>query len=168
MLILDNDGVLTDGSIIYDDNRLESKAFSVKDGLGIKLLKYTDIEVAIITGRKSDLLLQRCEDLNIKHIYQDVRNKLSVTENLMKKLNINWNNVAYIGDDWNDYPVMNRAILSACPGDAFNSIKKKVHYVCNREGGKGAVREFINLILKKKMVYDKIIDKYLKSIQNNE
>ncbi|HCX72465.1 MAG TPA: 3-deoxy-D-manno-octulosonate 8-phosphate phosphatase, partial [Candidatus Cloacimonas sp.] len=108
LLILDNDGVLTDGKIYYDDNRLETKAFSAKDGLGIKLLGFTDIKVAIITGRRSQILQQRCDDLGIKILFQKINNKLKVAEEILKNLDLDWQNVAYMGDDWNDFPVMER------------------------------------------------------------
>ena len=112
LIILDNDGVLTDGKIIYDNNKLESKNFNAKDGLGIKLLQFSDIKLAIITGRNSNVVEQRCDDLQIKLLFQGVRNKLKKTIELLKELNLDWENVAYMGDDWNDFPVMEKCNIS--------------------------------------------------------
>jgi len=166
LIILDNDGVLTDGKIIYDENYIESKNFSAKDGLGIRLLQQTDIELAIITGRTSTILEKRCEDLDIKFLYQKIRNKLKKTEIILKELDLTWENVAYLGDDWNDYPVQKRCALSAAPADAFDTIKEKVDIVLQRKGGEGAVREFIELILKEKGIFENSVKKltdYLES-----
>jgi 3-deoxy-D-manno-octulosonate 8-phosphate phosphatase (KDO 8-P phosphatase) len=166
LLILDNDGVLTDGKIIYNENYIESKNFSAKDGLGIRLLQQTDLELAIITGRTSKILERRCEDLDIKYLHQKVRNKLAKTTNLLKELDLTWDNVAYLGDDWNDYPVMKRCAISATPADAFDTIKAEVDIVLQRKGGEGAVREFIEIILKEKGIFEDTVKKltdYLES-----
>ncbi|MDP8269058.1 MAG: HAD hydrolase family protein [Candidatus Tenebribacter davisii] len=166
LLILDNDGVLSDGKIIYDNNKLESKNFNAKDGLGIKLLQFSDIKLAIITGRVSDIVEKRCDDLQIKLLFQGVRNKLKKTSELLEELNLQWDNVAYLGDDWNDFPVMEKCNLSAVPADAFDDIKSRVDLVTNRKGGEGAVRELIELILKKQGKYEESLQKlldYLKS-----
>ncbi|MCF7794619.1 MAG: HAD-IIIA family hydrolase [Candidatus Cloacimonetes bacterium] len=167
LIILDNDGVLTDGRIIYNDNQVEAKNFSAKDGLGIRLLQQTDIKLAIITGRTSRILEKRCDDLDLKMVFQRVRNKLKKTEELLKELKINWENVAYLGDDWNDYPVMKRCAVSACPVDAFPQIKDKVDIVLSRKGGKGAVREFIELIMQEQEIYEKAVQKLLDLLENS-
>ena len=167
LLILDNDGVLTDGRIIYDDNKLESKNFSAKDGLGIRILQQTDIQLAIITGRTSRILEKRCSDIDIVHLYQGIRNKLKKTEELLKELDLSWENVAYLGDDWNDYPVIKRCGISATPSDAFPDFKEKVDIILTRKGGKGAVREFIELILKEQGIFNETVEKlvaYLETI----
>jgi 3-deoxy-D-manno-octulosonate 8-phosphate phosphatase (KDO 8-P phosphatase) len=159
LLILDNDGVLTDGRIIYDDNQLESKNFSAKDGLGIRLLQQTDIQLAIITGRTSKILEKRCQDLDIDLLFQKIRNKYKQTEKLLEELNLKWENVAYLGDDWNDYPVIKRCGISASPADAFPNFQNKVDVVLTRKGGKGAVREFIEFILKEQGIFDETLEK---------
>ncbi len=166
LLILDCDGVLTDGMICYDNNRIETKNFSAKDGLGIKLLSLTDIKVAVITGRESEILKQRCEDLGIEMLYQKVRNKVAVAEDILDKLKLKWVNVAYMGDDWNDYPVMQKVALAATPSDAFPSIKNLVDYVALRRGGDGAVREFIEYILQEKGIYEKTINTFIEYLKN--
>lgn len=159
LLILDNDGVLTDGKIIYNNQQIESKNYSAKDGLGIKLLQRTDVELAIITGRTSRILEKRCDDLGIKHLYQQIKNKLKKTLELLELKNLEWENVAYLGDDWNDVPVMKKCAISATPADAFDSIKDNVDVVLQRKGGEGAVREFIEIILREKGIFDETVKK---------
>ena len=161
LLIMDCDGVLTDGKIIYSDKGAETKNFNAKDGLGIKLLSFTDIKTAIITGRKSELLERRCKDLSIDFLYQKISNKRKKVEILLEKMKINWENVAFIGDDWNDYPVIQKAGLTATPADAFREIIEIVDYKTERCGGEGAVREFIDYILKRKGIYEKTIQKFI-------
>ncbi|MDO9577445.1 MAG: HAD-IIIA family hydrolase [Candidatus Cloacimonadales bacterium] len=165
LLILDNDGVLTDSRIIYDNNHLESKNFSAKDGLGIRLLQHTDIQLAVITGRASKILEKRCQDLDIKLLFQKVRNKSKKAEELLKELNLEWENVAYLGDDWNDYPVVKRCGISAAPADAFPDFKEKVDVVLSREGGKGVVREFIELILKEQGIFIETLEKLISYLE---
>jgi len=159
LLIIDNDGVFTDGRIIYDNNQIESKNFSAKDGLGIRLLQQAGIQLAIITGRTSKLLEKRCADLNITLLFQKVRNKLKKAEELLYELNLEWENVAYLGDDWNDFPVMRHCAITAAPADAFPAFQEKVDFVLTRKGGKGAVREFIELILNEQGILHETIDK---------
>ena len=167
LLILDCDGVLTDGKIIYDDNRNEIRNFSAKDGLGIKLLPFANIQVAVISGKKSEILARRCEDLGIRHVFQKVRNKLKTAEELIEQLNLNWENVAFMGDDWNDFPIVKRAYITSAPADAFEDFQKKVDFVTRRNGGEGAVREFIEHILKEQGVYDKTVEKLVAHLENN-
>jgi len=166
LLILDCDGVLTDGKIIYNNDRLESKNFSAKDGLGIKLLSFTDIKVAIITGRESELVKQRCEDLGIEILHQKIRNKLVKTQEVLDELKLDWDNVAYMGDDWNDYPVMKRVYFSGTPSDAFSGIQEKVDFVSNRKGGEGAVRDFIEHILRRQGTYEKVIEDFVNYLES--
>ncbi len=166
LLILDCDGVLTDGKIIYNNDKVESKNFSAKDGLGIKMLSFSDIKVAIITGRRSKILEQRCEDLNIEILHQKVRNKLVKTEELLKTLNLQWDNVAYMGDDWNDYPVMKHVYFSGTPSDAFSSIQDRVDFVSSRKGGEGAVRDFIEHILRLQGNYEKVVKKFIDFLES--
>ena len=167
LIILDNDGVLTDGKIIYDNNKLESKNFNAKDGLGIKLLQFSDIKLAIITGRSSKVVEQRCDDLQINLLFQGVRNKLKKTTELLKELNLDWENVAYMGDDWNDFPVMEKCNISAVPADAFDDIRSRADLVTKRNGGEGAVREFIELILKKQGKYEESLQKLLDHLKSH-
>lgn len=161
ILILDNDGVLTDGKIIYNNDKIESKNYCAKDGLGIKLLQFSDIKLAIITGRKSKILQQRCDDLGIEILYQGIRNKFAETEKLLERLELKWENVAYLGDDWNDYPVLEKCGVSATPANAFEDLRERVDLITKRNGGEGAVREFIELILKEQGKYEDCLQKLL-------
>ena len=166
LIILDNDGVLTDGKIIYDNNKLESKNFNAKDGLGIKLLQFSDIKLVIMTGRSSKVVEQRCDDLQIKLLYQGVRNPLKTATTLLKDQNLSWENIAYLGDDWNDFPVMEKCNISATPADAFDDIKSRVDIITKRKGGEGAVREFIELILKEQGKYEESLQKLLDHLKS--
>ncbi|HHE38337.1 MAG TPA: 3-deoxy-D-manno-octulosonate 8-phosphate phosphatase [Candidatus Cloacimonetes bacterium] len=167
LLILDCDGVLTDGKIIYNDNRIEIRNFSAKDGLGIKMLMFAGIEVAVISGKYSETLTKRCEDLGIKHVFQKIRNKLKVAEKLFKELDMSWDNVAYMGDDWNDFPVIKKVSLSAAPNDVMEDFKEKVDFISTRKGGEGAVREFIEFILKKQGIYEKVLLDFISFLENS-
>lgn len=160
LLILDVDGVLSDNKIIYDSAGNELKSFSPKDGLGIRLLSFTDITPAIITGRKSEMVERRAKDLGIEYIFQKVKNKLKTASSLLEELGLNWENVAYMGDDWNDYPVMQKVALKGCPADVCKDFKNKMDFVSQRNGGNGAVREFIEFILKEKGIYEKTLSAF--------
>lgn len=147
LLILDVDGVLTNGQIIYDSNGNELKFFNVKDGLAIKQLQSFGIDVAIITARESAIVNKRANELGIKYIYQNQKNKTLAYENLINKLNITDEQVAYLGDDWGDLPVMLKVGLPGLVQDGEELLKPHVKYITSRPGGYGAVREFIYFIL---------------------
>jgi len=167
LLILDCDGVLTDGKIFYDDNKRETKAFDAKDGLGIKMLDFTKIMIAVITGRNSTILARRCRDLKIKYLFQGIKNKRKKVSELLEDLNLEWGNVAYMGDDWNDFSAMQKAYFKAVPKDVMPDLKEKADFISSRKGGYGAVRDLIEYILKKRNEYDKTVSKlvsYLDSL----
>ncbi|MEF3694513.1 MAG: HAD-IIIA family hydrolase [Candidatus Cloacimonadota bacterium] len=164
LLIFDCDGVLTDGRIIYDSTGLELKNFDAHDGMGFLILRQTEIKTAVITGRSSELLARRCRDLKINYVYQGIANKLEKTEELLKELGLGWDAVAYMGDDWNDIPTMNKAAFSAAPSDALEEIRNLADFVTAASGGRGAVREFIRHILIQQKRYDKAIEAYLESL----
>lgn len=148
LIILDVDGTLTDGKIIYTSSKDELKNFDVKDGLAISTwIKKLNKKVAIITGRKSILVEKRAKELGITHIYQGVDNKDDIIESILKEENITWENTAGIGDDLNDYKMLRKVKLSFAVGDAVDDIKSLVNVVCNKNGGNGAVREMIEYIL---------------------
>ena len=167
LLILDCDGVLSDGKVIYGDNEIELKSFSAKDGLGIRMLSFSDIKVAIITGRESQALFRRCKDLRIEYLFQKVRNKLVKVQEILEELKLTWQNVAYMGDDWNDYPALKKAYFSAVPNDANEDIKTKVDFIANSKGGEGAVREFIDFILKKQGKYEKAVAAFIEHLESS-
>lgn len=147
LLICDVDGVMSDGVIYQGNSGEELKAFNVRDGYGIRCLLTSDIEVAIITGRRAKLLEDRCATLGIHHLYQGQSNKLLAFRELLDKLALQPNQVAYIGDDLIDWPVMAEVGLSVAVADAHPILLPRADYVTRTGGGRGAVREICDLIL---------------------
>lgn len=147
LLICDVDGVMSDGVIYQGNNGEELKAFNVRDGYGIRCLLTSDIDVAIITGRKAKLLEDRCATLGITHLYQGQSDKLLAFRELLDKLTLDASQVAYIGDDLIDWPVMAEVGLSVAVADAHPVLLPRSDYVTRISGGRGAVREICDLIL---------------------
>ena len=164
LLVCDCDGVLTDGLIIYDSQGVEQKNFHSHDGLGIKMLQYSTLEIAVITGRYSEMLQRRCDDLNIKYLYQNVVNKRKMLEELLCLLNLKFENVAYIGDDWNDFLAMQDCQLKIAPQNARDIFKLTVDYVTENAGGYGAVRDAIEYILKNQNDFEIVLRSFLDEI----
>jgi YrbI family 3-deoxy-D-manno-octulosonate 8-phosphate phosphatase len=149
-LFTDIDGVWTDCTIFYSAKGEEMKAFSYRDGMGAeRLRKLTSINIAIITGENSEIVSRRAEKLKIKNVFLGVKNKLEVVEKFIKDNNLNWENIAYIGDDLNDIEVMKHAAISACPADAYKDVLAISHYICEKKGGEGAFREFCEFLIEK-------------------
>lgn len=160
LIVLDVDGTLTDGKIYIDSLGNEIKAFNVKDGMAIaQAIKY-GIDCAIITGRNSEIVNKRANELGIKHIYQGIHNKKEQLDFILNDLNLDYSNCAYIGDDINDLEVMKQVKFSACPNDAAIEIIECSDYISRYNGGDGAVRDIIERILKKQELWNKIITKY--------
>jgi len=155
MLILDVDGVMTDGSLPYNDAGAEGKVFHVHDGLGIVLLMRENIKVAIISGRKSKAVEFRAQELGITEIHQAVKDKLATFEEIIKRDTISKDEVAFMGDDLVDLPLLSRVGFAVSVPDAPEEIKERVDYVTKRDGGKGAVREVCELILKAQGKWEK-------------
>jgi 3-deoxy-D-manno-octulosonate 8-phosphate phosphatase (KDO 8-P phosphatase) len=143
LIILDVDGCLTDGNIIYSNSGDETKAFNVKDGLAISSWVKLGHQAAIITGRHSKLLERRANELGIAHVHQGVKDKAAQLNYLSEKLNIPLRNIAAIGDDLNDYKMLSLVGLSFTPHDGSGHIQAIVNKVCETKGGEGAVREMI-------------------------
>jgi 3-deoxy-D-manno-octulosonate 8-phosphate phosphatase (KDO 8-P phosphatase) len=160
LLLLDVDGVMTDGGIIYDGNGLETKIFNVKDGHGIKMLQRAGIEVGIITGRSSAVVNVRAQELGIELVYQGALRKLESYEDIKLKTGLTDSQIAYIGDDVIDVPVMRRVGFAAAPQDALAEAKRAAHYIASCNGGRGAVREVCDLILKGRGVWDEVAARY--------
>jgi len=161
LAIFDVDGVMTDGSLIFGDDGLEYKAFNSLDGHGLKMLKSTGVTLAIITGRRSEVVARRAADVGIEHIYQGAENKLEAYLDLIRKLNLNRDQTAYMGDDVVDLPVLKRCGFSICVPDAPPPVHQNVHYVTERCGGSGAVREVCELIMRAQGTYEPLIRSYL-------
>ncbi|MCG8710364.1 3-deoxy-manno-octulosonate-8-phosphatase KdsC [Brenneria sp. 4F2] len=147
LLICDVDGVMSDGLIYMGNQGEELKAFNVRDGYGIRCLLTAGIDVAIITGRSAKLLVDRCNTLGIKHLYQGQSDKILAFNDLLDKLSVKAGQVAYIGDDLIDWPVMAQVGLSVAVADAHPMLLPRADYVTRIAGGRGAVRELCDLIL---------------------
>ncbi|BBM84165.1 KdsC family phosphatase [Candidatus Uabimicrobium amorphum] len=147
IVLLDVDGVLTDGSIYIDKNGDEFKRFNVKDGLGIKRLQQHGIEVGVITGRSSLALYKRLEKLGVTLIYDNISEKLPVYEQILIEKNISDEEACYMGDDLPDIPILQRVKIAGCPADAVDEVHNVCQFKSKREGGRGAVREFAEFIL---------------------
>jgi len=160
LLILDVDGVLTDGKIIYNDRGEEIKAFDVKDGHGIKLLMRSGIEIALITGRESEVVLHRARDLGIEQVYQKVTNKMEVYEKILNDKKLEGENVGFVGDDLVDIPVLKRVGFSAAVLDAVSEVKEIADYIASKKGGGGAVREICELLLKAQNKWKGVTERY--------
>ncbi|VFP88650.1 3-deoxy-manno-octulosonate-8-phosphatase KdsC [Candidatus Erwinia haradaeae] len=156
LLICDVDGVMSNGTIYQGNNGEEFKGFHVRDGYGIQCLLTSKIEVAVITGRKSKFLADRCTTLGIKYLYEDQSDKIKPFYLILDILKLNTNQVAYIGDDLMDWPVMAQVGLSITVSDAHPILLSKADYITRIAGGRGAVREICDLILtsKGKMTID--------------
>jgi 3-deoxy-D-manno-octulosonate 8-phosphate phosphatase (KDO 8-P phosphatase) len=147
LVVMDVDGVLTDGKITYTSDGQELKSFNVKDGLGISLGIRAGLQFAIITARRSPMVERRAEELGIQHVRQLSKTKLPVLESLMTELSLSPEHLIYIGDDLPDIPPMQTVGLACCPADAVRAVKDIAHYIAQARGGDGAVREILDLIL---------------------
>ncbi|WP_417510773.1 3-deoxy-manno-octulosonate-8-phosphatase KdsC [Methylophaga sp.] len=147
LAVFDVDGVLTNGQIIIGDDGEEYKAFHSRDGHGMKLLQFTGVEIAIITGRTSRTVEHRMQSLGIKYVYQGQRVKLPVFQQLIKELKLSPEECAYVGDDWVDLSIMSRVGLAIAVQDADPIVKKHAHFITTSNGGHGAAREVCELIM---------------------
>lgn len=148
ILVLDVDGVMTDGRIYMNDNGGETKAFNVKDGYGIRMLLEAGIDVAIITGRQSGVVDQRAKDLGIKWVHQGVKDKMSACIRLLEDRQLTGDQTCYMGDDLPDVPLLRYVGLPVAVADAVKEVREAALYVTEKTGGNGAVREVCELILK--------------------
>ncbi|MBS4205792.1 KdsC family phosphatase [Lederbergia citrea] len=166
LIVLDVDGVLTDGKLLIGSNGAEYKSFHVKDGMGISLARYHGIKIAIITGRKSESVNIRSKELNVDFIFQGITNKEEALNEIVTSLNMNLQNVFYMGDDINDLSVIKLVGFSSAPSDAADIVKKSVNFVSNFTGGNGAVREAIELVLSQQTDYHVLVESYLNKNTN--
>ena len=149
LVAFDVDGVLTDGSLTFDENGHEYKTFNAKDGQGIVNLHKAGIITAIITAHNNGTVEHRAKNLNITELHQGSKNKIETLENIMKKYNINFEEIAYMGDDLPDICILEKVHLKGCPNDAVDEVKAVANFISTKNGGRGAVREFCDYILKK-------------------
>ncbi len=160
LLLLDVDGVLTDGTLLYSSTGEEYKAFNTQDGFGITLLRQAGIETGVITARRSEMVQRRAEELKMAHIYQGVRKKNVAFREILKTTGLKPFEVAYMGDDWLDLVLLQQVGLSLTPANGADELKEAVHYVTPRPGGHGAVRDACNLILGARGVLHKLLREY--------
>ncbi len=163
LLILDVDGVLTDGGIILDNEGNELKSFHVRDGHGIRLLIRKGVDVAIITGRRSKVVERRAHELGVKEVYQKCFNKVIAYERIKETFALQDEEIAYIGDDVVDIPLLRRVGLPVTVADASEDVRAFSMIVTGNRGGRGAVREITDLILKAKGFWEEIINDYIKT-----
>lgn len=162
LIIFDVDGVLTDGSIIIHADRSESKSFNVKDGHGIKLAMRAGIQAAIITGRKSDVVRYRAEELGIEHLFQGKLEKSGIVTKLLDRLKLSPEEAAFVGDDLIDIPAMRMVGLAAAVADAAEEAKQYAQIITDLPGGRGAAREVCEFILKSQKLWESSIERYVK------
>jgi 3-deoxy-D-manno-octulosonate 8-phosphate phosphatase (KDO 8-P phosphatase) len=161
LAVFDVDGVLTDGSLFFTEAGETIKVFNTLDGHGLKMLQQGGIEVAIISGRASQALTMRMRELGITHVFQGIHDKLSTFEALMKSLNVTLEEVASIGDDVVDLPILSRCGFAAAVPAAPAFVKERVHYVTQAPGGRGAAREFCEVILQAQGKLDAMLNRYI-------
>jgi 3-deoxy-D-manno-octulosonate 8-phosphate phosphatase (KDO 8-P phosphatase) len=160
LLMMDVDGVLTDGRIWQDSVGREFKTFDVKDGHGIVMAHRARLKTALISGRESESTVQRAKELGIEIVFQKIWNKIEVYERILTEINLAPEQVAYMGDDLIDIPLLRRVGLAVAVADAVDEVKKVAHLVTLRAGGQGAVREVIELILRAQGQWDLLLERY--------
>lgn len=146
----DVDGVLTDGSLTFDEDGREYKTFNAKDGQGIVNLNNAGIITAIITARNNGTVYHRAKNLNITELHQGQKNKIETLKKLMEKYNISFDEISYMGDDLPDICILEKVGIAACPNDAVDEVKETANFISSKNGGRGAVRELCDFILKNK------------------
>ena len=160
LLLLDVDGVLTDGSIHYHDDGSETKIFNARDGFGLKLVMQAGIKVGIVTGRSSDALRHRCDNLGIRYLFDGIADKAIMLEQIAAQTGIGPELAAFVGDDLPDLPIMNGAGLSIAVADAHEIVRQKADWTTQAPGGHGAVREVCEALLTAQGLWQEIVDRY--------
>jgi 3-deoxy-D-manno-octulosonate 8-phosphate phosphatase (KDO 8-P phosphatase) len=163
LLLMDVDGTMTDGGVLLlsqpDGSALDIKKFDAHDGQGLTLAHTAGIRTGCITGRESPALLRRAHEMKMDYVYMKIPLKMPAYEEILVKAGLKDAEVAYVGDDLPDIPLLKRAGLAVAVGDAVADVKKIAHYTTKAHGGRGAIREAIELILKSKGIWDELIDK---------
>ena len=158
LILLDVDGTLTDGGIYRGNNGEDLKKFNVKDGYAIVNAQKLGIEFGIITGKKSELVKNRSKELKIRYLYQGISKKTVILKELMEKTGVKKEEIAYMGDDLNDIKIMENVGFSGTPLDGVTETKTIADFISTKNGGEGAVREFIETILKKENLFQKFLE----------
>lgn len=160
VLLLDVDGVLTDGRIIYDSRGRDMKVFDVHDGLGVYLLEKAGVVTILITAKGSKAIKPRARDMRVTEVFENIHPKAAILDKILKKYNVNSNQVCFVGDDLVDLGIMKKVGLPIAVFNAVPEIKQIASYIALREGGRGAVREIAELILKAKGLWAEMIALY--------
>lgn len=161
LLLLDVDGVLTDGSLYYSHDGQESKMFNTQDGFGLRLLREAGIETGVITARNSEVVDRRAKELQMRYIYQGMSSKLGAYKEIIKQSGLKPFEIGYMGDDWLDLVLLRRVGFGAVPANAVDEVKEIAHYICHQSGGRGAVREICNLLLESQGKLETYLQDYL-------
>lgn len=161
LLAFDVDGVLTDGTIYYGPDGDAMKGFSARDGMGISLARAAGLKTAIITGRRSPMVERRAADLHIDYVMQNASDKLAVFSSLCQELGIAMKEAAYMGDDLNDLAVVAKAGCGASPADACSEVRQAAAFVSAYAGGHGALRDWVEYILKQQHQWDHVLSRYM-------
>lgn len=164
LILTDIDGVWTDGGMYYDQTGNEWKKFNTTDSVGVVFLRHLNIPVGIITGEDTEIVKRRAEKLKIDHLYLGIKNKLAVFKELCEKLNISPEEVAYIGDNINDIPLLKAVGFSACPSNAPYYVQKFADVTIPTQGGDGAFKDFVEYILEENNLLEKALELYLETI----
>lgn len=165
LIITDIDGVWTDGSMYYDQSGNEWKRFHTYDSAGVLFAKILRIPVAIITGEETKIVERRAKKLNVDYLFQGVKNKIEIVQTIITELNISMEDCAFIGDDINDFLLLEKVGWSAAPANAPEYIKSKVHFITDKKGGEGAFREFVEKILFQNNLLEEVLEQ---AIRKNE
>jgi len=160
LLLLDVDGVLTDGNLVYSGNGEESKAFNTQDGFGLRLLREAGIEVGVITARQSEVVARRASELKMRHIYQGVGNKNEAFKEIMRATGLKPYQIAYMGDDWLDLVLLQQVGLALVPANGVREVKEIAHFITERSGGAGAVRDACDLLIEGKNLLAELLQRY--------
>lgn len=161
LIVLDVDGVMTDGGLYYDANGLAMKRFHVQDGIGIRLARAAGLEVAVISGMDAPCVVKRLEVLGVKEYHGGSDNKCTILNAMRERLQLEWEQIAYLGDDWVDLAPMSRVGLPAAVANAMPEVKKLARFVTRTPGGQGAVREFVDMLLTCQGKRDALLDQWM-------
>lgn len=160
LLLLDVDGVLTDGNLLYSGKDQESKSFNTQDGFGLRLLHEAEVEVGVITARKSEVVARRAEELKMRYVFQGVPNKNVAFKEIMQVSGFKPYQIAYMGDDWLDLVLLQQVGLAIVPANGVRQVKEIAHFITERPGGAGAVRDACDLIIEAKDLAMELLQKY--------
>jgi 3-deoxy-D-manno-octulosonate 8-phosphate phosphatase (KDO 8-P phosphatase) len=161
ILLLDVDGVLTDGTLLYSNSGEECKSFNTQDGFGLRLLREAGIETGLISARSSEAVGRRARELRITFVYQDAGNKLEAFQEILRVSGCRPFEIAYMGDDWLDLVLLSRVGLAFAPANAVQAVREAAHYVTYRPGGCGAVREVCDLLIEGKGLATELLQRYM-------